>query len=136
MGNITLAFGDAIEIDGDYVLVELDGVFNFPNPGAIRRQVLETVFGDDNDYITGALYRIKNGFEVISGSEASGVKEHTGVTKAALGQLVFCEFSFNGTALAAVTDKDIVYDPFLHLKIQVGNPLPSSVRSFPYRSGI
>ena len=93
-------------------------------------------YGDDNDYITGALYRIKNGFEVISGSEASGVKEHTEVTKAALGQLVFCEFSFNGTALAAVTDKDIVCDPFLHLKIQVGNPLPSSVRSFPYRSGI
>lgn len=58
MGNITFAFGDAIEIDGDYVLVELDGVFNFPNPGAVRRQVLETVFGDDNDYITGALYRI------------------------------------------------------------------------------
>lgn len=40
MGNITFAFGDAIEIDGDYVLVELDGVFNFPNPGAVRRQVL------------------------------------------------------------------------------------------------
>ena len=40
MGNITFAFGDAIEIDGDYVLVELDGVFNFPNPGAVHRQVL------------------------------------------------------------------------------------------------
>lgn len=65
MGNITFAFGDAIEIDGDYVLVELDGVFNFPNPGAVRRQVLETVFGDDDDDITGVRYCIENCFEII-----------------------------------------------------------------------
>ena len=78
--------------------MELDNIFNPPNPGAIRRWVLETVFGDDYHDNTGSDNRIEDCFEIISRDKIPCVKEYMRVTKASLDQFVFSKFSFNGSA--------------------------------------
>jgi len=80
--------------------MEFDCLLDLPYPGAVCWKAPEAIFGNDNDNVPGVCNSVKDGLEIIPGSEAAGVKEHTRFTKATLSQLVFRKFSLYGAALA------------------------------------
>ena len=100
--------------------MELDNIFNHPNPGAISRWVLETVFGDDYHDNTGSDNRIEDCFEIISRDKIPCIKEYTRLTNASLDQLVFREFSLT---VPLINIGDYIPSPSSYSQISFGRIL-------------